>query len=475
MNDETDINALVEKYEQMRALGRNVYFDADEFALLAEHYNEEENNEEAERLIEEGLKMHPGNADLMLLKAKLMVFSEMYEEALDYMRSIPEEEDVELPLLRIESFLHLNREKEADQLINETLALDLSVEDLYFFITEMGYLFNDVDQFDRAISYLEESMKIDDSNGDVIIDLAYAYEMKGDFGKAIEYNNKLLDIDPYSFDGWVNMGKLFSMNEEYGKSIDAFDFALAVNEDDLSVLKMKALSLYLNDNTREAIAVFEACLKQSPQDETLYDSLLEAYEAMEQYDAMLAIIDRKEARFGSKDILAKRAYVYIHMQDMDRAKELFRQIPETDRDSLDYYKLEGELAFYSDDFADAEVAFMKAALLSEGNEEIIDRLANVSVAQEKYEQAAEYLEELLEIAPDFPTAKARLAFIRFEIGSKEPFDQIMTQFSDDELRDLLRMITGYDPSDASYLDRQKLLLRLNEARENRVLFKNIKY
>lgn len=99
----------------------------------------------------------------------------------------------------------------------------------------------------------------------------------------------------------------------------------------------------------------------------------------------------------------------------------------------------------------------------------------MSVAQEKYEQAAEYLEELLEIAPDFPTAKARLAFIRFEIGSKEPFDQIMTQFSDDELRDLLRMITGYDPSDASYLDRQKLLLRLNEARENRVLFKNIKY
>lgn len=151
MNDETDINALVEKYEQMRALGRNVYFDADEFALLAEHYNEEENNEEAERLIEEGLKMHPGNADLMLLKAKLMVFSEMYEEALDYMHSIPEEEDVELPLLRIESFLHLNREKEADQLINETLALDLSVEDLYFFITEMGYLFNDVDQFDCAI------------------------------------------------------------------------------------------------------------------------------------------------------------------------------------------------------------------------------------------------------------------------------------------------------------------------------------
>ena len=102
-------------------------------------------------------------------------------------------------------------------------------------------------------------------------------------------------------------------------------------------------------------------------------------------------------------------------------------------------------------------------------------MANVCVAQEKYIQAANYLEELLELAPDFPTAKSRLAFIRFEIGSKEPFDEIMQQFSDDELRLLLSMLMGNDISDYDKYDREKILTRLNEARENRVLFKNIKY
>ena len=114
-------------------------------------------------------------------------------------------------------------------------------------------------------------------------------------------------------------------------------------------------------------------------------------------------------------------------------------------------------------------------MISEDNEEIIDRLANVSVAQEKYEQAAEYLEHLLELDPDYPTAKARLAFIRFEIGTKEPFDEIMEQFSDDELRSLLHVISGNEDADFSNFNRPKMLLRLNEARENRVLFKNIKY
>jgi len=474
-DNELDITSLVEKYEQMRTKGRKMYFDADEFALLAEYYNAEGDNDEAEQLVMEGLKMHPGSPELMLLKVKTLVFSELYEEALDYMRLVSDDGGVELPLLTIEVYLHLDRYDDADSLINKTLERELQMDDLYYFITEVGYLLNDVDKFDRAISFLEESMKIDESNADAIVDLAYSYEMKGNLEKAIEYNNRLLDIDPYSYDGWVNIGKLFSMDEQYDKAIDSFDFALTIREDDVMVLKMKALSLYLNDNTSEAISIFEKCLQKSPDDETLYDSLLEAYEAMEQYDEMMKLIDKKEVLFGSEGILAKRAFVHINKEEFEQAGELFSLIPDAEKDTLDYYMLEGELSFHENDFMQAEVSYMKAALISEGNEDILDRLANISVAQEKFEQAAEYLEELLDIAPDFPTAKSRLAFIRFEIGSKEPFDEIMSQFADEELRALLNLLTGNEDSDFSGYSREKILIRLNEARENRVLFKNIKY
>ncbi|NCD14624.1 MAG: tetratricopeptide repeat protein [Bacteroidia bacterium] len=473
--NETDITALIEKYEQMRALGRNFYFDADEFALLAEYYNAEGDNDEAEQLIREGLRMHPGSSGLMLLRAKTLVFAELYEEALEYLRLISDEGGVEHALLRIESMLHLEQYDDADRLINETLEEDLVMDDLYYFITEAAYLLNDLDKFDRAITFLEESMKIDDTNVDAIVDLAYAYEMKGDLEKAIEQNNRLLDIDPYSYDGWVNIGKLYSMNGQYDKAIDAFDFALTIREDDLPVMKMKALSLYLNDNVREAVAIFEQYLNKAPGDESLYDSLLEAYEAMEQYDEMMKLIDKKEALFGNEGVLAKRAFVHMNREEIDKAKELFEQIPDAEKETLDYYMLEGELAFHDNDLKRAETAYMKAALISEGNEEILDRLVNISVAQEKFEQAAVYLEELLEIAPDFPTAKSRLAFIRFEIGSKEPFDEIMAQFSDEELRALLSLISGSGEAEYPNYSREKMLTRLNEARENRVLFKNIKY
>ena len=470
-----DISSLVEKYEQMSMFGRKIYFDADEFAVLADHYNNLGDNELAEEIIEEGLKMHPASPELMILKAKTLVYSELYDEALSYLNNIPGEGDIELPLLRIESLLHLEKTDEANEVINETMNRELSIDDLYVFITEVGYVMNDVEHFDRAISYLEESLKIDESNPDVLIDLAYANEMKGDFARAIEYNNRLLDLDPYSFEGWVNIGKLYSMNEQYKKAIDSFDFALTINENDVSALKMKALSLYLNDNAPEAIRIFEECIRISPDDESLYDSLLEGYEAMEQYDQMMRVIDIKEKRFGPKGIATRRAFVELLKDNMASARELYNNIPADEKESLDYYMLEGELMFIDGDLRGAEAAYIKAALLSEDNEEIIDRLANVSVAQEKYEQAAEYLEQLLKIDSDYPTAKSRLAFIRFEIGNKEPFDEIMKQFSDDELRALLNVISGYEDADFSNYNRQKMLVRLNEARENRVLFKNIKY
>lgn len=475
MDNDFDIQSLVNRYEQMQAFGKTIYFDADEFAVLADYYNAEGDDEQAAQIIEEGLQMHPASPELMVMKAKTLVYTEKYSEALEYIENIPDDGDIELPMLRIECLLHLQRTDEANDMINEVMAGELSIDDLYTFITEIGYVMNDIDNFDRAVSYLEESLKIEEFNPDVLVDLAYAYEMKSDFSRAIDYNNRLLDLDPYSFEGWVNIGKLYSMNEQFDKAIDAFDFALTINENDVTVLKMKALSLYLNDNAPEAIRIFEDCIRLSPDDESIYDSLLEGYEAMEQYDKMLEVIDMKEQRFGTKGIIARRAIVEFLKDNLPAARALYESIADDDKDSLDYYMLEGELMFAEGNLHGAETAFMKAALLSEDNEEIVDRLANVSVAQGKYEQAAEYLEELLKLDPDYPTAKSRLAFIRFEIGVKEPFDEIMKQFSDDELRSLLQFIFGEENADYANYDREKILIRLNEARENRILFKNIKY
>ncbi len=474
-NEETDIQALIERYENMLLSGKKAYFDADEFEVLADYYLSIDDSEYAEAVIDEGLRIHPDHQSLIILKAKVLNILEFFEESLSLIESISDEGDPDLSLIKVEAYISLNRIQEGNDLINKTIASNLSIEELYTFITELGFIMNDNSYFERAIYFLEQSLKIDNSNNDVLIELSFANEMILNYDKAIEYTNILLDMNPYSYDGWVSLGKLYSLNEQYDKAVNAFDFASTINDGDVTALKMKALSLFLNDNTAEAIKTFKECILLNPDDEHTYDSIIEGYETLEQYDEMINFIDLREEKFGSKGILIKRAYVEILRENLTEAWEYFNQIPEEEKDTLEFFLLEAELNFNAGNLRESEASYIKAALKSEDNSEILDRLANISVAQEKYEQAAEYLEQILDIDPDFPTAKARLAFIRFEIGTKEPFDELMMNFDDDELRDLMRFISGDDEKDYTDYSREYMLVRLNEARENRILFKNIKY
>lgn len=473
--DAIDISPLIEKYEHCRVLGKKIYLDADEFAALSEYYHTEGDEEEANVLIDEGLKMHPNSLVLMMLRARSFLFVQQYNETLNYLEGISDTTSIEVALMRIESLLHLKRNNEAEEIISQITSENQLPEDYHFFITHLGYILIDTDFFARAVSCLEESIKYDDSDFEALAELTYAYELNEQIDKAIDTNNLLLDVNPYAYEWWINLGKLHTYYAENDKALEAFEFALAIEDQDLVAMKMKAMSLFLSDNFEDAIDVYEDVLEKSPKDEDVYESLLEAYSVVERHDKMMEVIDKREFVFGGEGIIAQRVLVHLCKQDYDTAKKLFAQIPESEKGTFDYFMLEGELAFYEGDLSSAENAFMKASLISEENDVLLDKLANVSVAQEKFEQAAGYLEELLSLSPNFPSAKSRLAYVRFEIGSKEPFDELIEQFSDDELKELLLVITGREKIDFSVYTREKILIRLNEARENRVLFKNIKF
>ena len=50
-DNELDIKELIHRYEQMRYMGKSIYFDPDEFAALADYYNDFGDISEAEYII----------------------------------------------------------------------------------------------------------------------------------------------------------------------------------------------------------------------------------------------------------------------------------------------------------------------------------------------------------------------------------------------------------------------------------------
>lgn len=469
---EKDISALLKKYNDAKEAGKNAYFDADEFGDLAEYYDSSDDLDTARDIIDEGLLIHPDSTSLLVKRAKLAVYDGDYEEALSLLKT-SSEYDFDLYLLRIECYLQLEQYQQAYKLSEELLEKE-DQESLDNVFAELGYLHVEADCHKEAILYFEESLKYNAENIEALSDLAYSYEMLDDFDAAIKTTNRILDIEPYTYEAWINLGKLYSLSEEYEKAVDAFDFALTINDSDSSVLKLKAHCLSLSGRVKEAIGIFEEMLQSKTADTFLYFLLAECHQTLEMYDEALSYLEKYQQLEGdTEDLLSKEAYLHMQRGDFRKASSIAENGALLYPDSSEFDIIAGEIAFRQERYPIAEKYLLNVYKQNKEDFHLTDLLAMINIKQENYPEAAYYTEELLRLDSNNLGVKQRLALLYFEMDNKERFNEILDQFSDDELISLFQLI--YTPESNDYFNRDMLISYLNKARETRTLFKNLKY
>lgn len=473
MSKNDELQALINRYEQTLAENKSVYFDADQFADIAEYYDNIGDIDAARDLLNIALKIHPENDSLLLKKAKILVYDSEYEAALHILNVVYSGYDYDLYMVKVECFLQLNQYEEAMELVSEILDKEGS-EEFPTVLADLGFLYIEADCFTEAITFFEQSLNLKAENVEVLSDLAYAYEMQGDFDKAIETTNLLLDVDAYNYDAWINLGKLYSMQDNYEKAVDAFDFALAINDSDTNIIQLKAHCLSLSNRAMEAMVIFKELLVENPDDTQLYLLLCETYATLELYNEALECLNKYEKLDGATIELAlKKASLFYQMDKIAHAQSVLTEAMEKYGRQLDLLVLSGDLKMANEEYLEAELDFKEAYMLESDSFEVINKLAIISITLEKYDEAIKYTEELLLLEPNNILIRQRLALLYIEVDDKEHFNNTLDAFSDQELMELFELF--YQPQRPELFDRELLIASLNEAREMRTLFKNLKY
>lgn len=467
-----DISELVKKYEEALNSGKSIYLDADQFDDLAEYYDRNEDFDQASSVIEAGLRIHPENQTLLLKKARNLVFRENYDEAIVILNIVSGEYDFDSYLLKLESYLQLDMPSEAYKIVEDILANETDYLDNA--LAEIGFIYLDTDNIDTAILYLEKSYEYNPENSDVLNDLAYAYELEGRFMDSIAMNNKILDLDSYSHTAWFNMGRLYSMCEEYEKAIDAFDFALTIEENDNNIWKLKAHCLSLCNRNEEAIIILKKLIDSYPDDTSLYFLLSENYFALDIYDEALSYLNKYQEIEGETiEIISKKASIYIERGEYETAYKIIEPMFEENKDSLEANLIMGEIKYKEELFDEAEPFFEKAYEINIDDPQAIDRLVIINIKKQKYDIALQYCKKLIAIEPHSIVAKQRLILLYFELDNTHEFDELLESLSDIELASIFDLI--YENQQEQDMDREMLIKVLKNARECRILFKNLKY
>lgn len=282
---EEEFDNTVKRYEQYLKGEKSGYFDVEELEEIVDYYLYQGKPRASKKALDFGLRLHPGNTSLRAKRAKICLATGHVKKAYNILESLGQMSDYESDILKIETLIRLERHGEAFEKAEKIIAEECDYLDDICFDVAMAF-FCQLD-FETALHFLLIGDEFNNKNIDLLFEIAFCYEQMDKTDKAIETYNRIIDIDSYIAEAWFNLGQVYFINQDFNKAIDAYDFTLAIRENDELAYLQKAHALFHLDRFNEALAIYADCEHNSLKK---WQSMLftaECYEKMEQYNVAI--------------------------------------------------------------------------------------------------------------------------------------------------------------------------------------------
>ncbi|HYK90573.1 MAG TPA: tetratricopeptide repeat protein [Acidobacteriota bacterium] len=116
----------------------------------------------------------------------------------------------------------------------------------------------------KAMSHLEEAIKIAPDYADALNNLGTYYHRQGDYAKSIEYFDKVTKLDPGFYGGWVNLAGSLISKGQFREALEANKRAYGLRPKDIQVVSQMALNYFYLHDLSQAREYFERVIKMDP-------------------------------------------------------------------------------------------------------------------------------------------------------------------------------------------------------------------
>lgn len=290
---------LLQRFLSGRQEGKDAYFDASEIDDLLESFEETDDYTHYDEVLALGLRLHPGNTDLLIRQCKLFAHDEEFDEAISLIETLGEVDNPELDTVRLECYCMLDEYSKIIEYIETLIAGDCDYLEILF--ENIAPILSDSEMYTEARDFIDRGLLLFPDNLVLKDELCYLYEALGDIDKAIEVCNELIDKNPYSYDYWFTIGRLHSMKSDFEKAIESFDFALTCDDSDEELKILKAYCLYMNENYERAIEEYNEVEINSDTRKRIIPLLAECYVKMEKYEDAYNLLKGYILKKGSEE------------------------------------------------------------------------------------------------------------------------------------------------------------------------------
>ena len=409
-------NVSLTRFESMLKTNNVLFFDADEFESIVNHYIESGKIALARKAVNLGLDQHPGATNLKLYKAEIYIFENKFDKANRLLTELyeldPNNEEIYIQKANIYSKQDLHQK--AIDLLERALDFTEDLGDVYSLIG-MEYLF--LDDFVNAKFNFMKCLEIDDQDYSALYNVIYCFDFLEQHQEAIDYLNMFLNKNPYCEVAWHQVGKQYFDLKSYDKALSAFDFAIISDDRFVGAYLEKGKVLEKLGRYNEAVENYQITLEL--EDPTSFGLLRmgKCYEKLGSDELALKYYNRcvHEDPLLDNGWIAITDY-YTKRLNFQKALYYINKAINIDQENVLYWKRYAKINYRLKFYEEAERGYFKTLEL--GNYELDTWINRADMLLHLGENAAAIncLMQAMEFYPEDPEIAFRLSGLNYLKG-----------------------------------------------------------
>ena len=226
-----NIEETIEKYESMVKNHTSAFFDHNALEDLIEYHEFKLDFSKATEIVDYAIELYPFSSIFLTKKASFLLQQRKMKEAMDLLAKAEtlDPNEIGIYLLRADIFMNKSQHDKALDILNAAMliAQKEEIEELHL---EKAEIYEDWGKYEEVYQCLKDCLNLNYQNFEALSRMWYTVELAGTFEDSIDFHNSILEKDPYSYIAWHNLGSSYYFLGLYEKAIDAYEFAVAINE-----------------------------------------------------------------------------------------------------------------------------------------------------------------------------------------------------------------------------------------------------
>lgn len=308
--------------------------------------------------------------------------------------------------------------------------------------------------YKQAIEMLYKALEAESDNIEILFQLGELYFLLNNFQRAVQYLEKVIAKNDKHIEALKILEKIFAFSNDYENAYETAEKIFGIEKTPSNLLEL--INIASKDKNLDKIKDFEN--SDILNDEVLYGIACAYYENGKLNEAKEKLENTLKINPENENALVLLGKIYFDESEFEKSKNIFNKFSKTS-DNTEVLNYLGLFALEEMNFIDAIKYFSKASAKNKQNPRYFYNLGNAYFYNGWFKEAVQAYIQAICISPDVPGYRYSLAYLYFEQKNfdkaQKEVDYILEHNPDYNLAHVLNALLKFERKD--FLGAQKEL------------------